>query len=287
MNEPIKKPPVDELFARKLVNLSLPPDERGFARLQARMNQQTQPGNVVFWRTPTFQRTIAAAACLMLVGTLGWYVQSSNKNEPVADAQQTIANRAQRPVKSAKRNAQDAIAQQVVPNVQVEKTIAEGNAEVQNTAITKKPAGALAAVIVSKNNRNKAKPATETTPANGLIERKIADRQIAAVTPVSDKENTTTAPVATAPRTLVVTIAEPDVLVAARQTAQEADQKIVVVSKNTTETGAGKLWRKIQQIRTGETAVANAPADEDEKGLLDRAYGQLKHSFQKNKPARQ
>jgi hypothetical protein len=285
MNEPTKKQPVDELFARKLANLSVSPDERGFTRLQARMNQRTQPEKVVFWRTPTFQRSIAAAACLALIGTLGWYAQSTTSQNPVGDAQQAMASRNQsvRPAETVKLDANESVAQQVVPQAQIEKPISKGKVELRATATTKRPAGELAAVTISKNNRNKTKP----TANNSVIERKNAEQQIASVTPAPSNENTTTVPVTTAPRTLVVTIAEPDVLVAAKQTAQEADQKLVVVSKNTTETGAGKLWRKIQHIRTGETALADAPVDEDEKGLLDRAYGQLKHSFQKNKPARQ
>ncbi|QKZ11470.1 hypothetical protein [Spirosoma sp. KUDC1026] len=291
MNEPIKKQPVDELFARKLANLSLPPDERAFNRLQARMAQQRQPEKVVFWHTPTFQRSVAAAACIVLVATLGWYAQSTNQDRHAAvNTQKTIARHIQqvRPVEQEKPEVSEAVAQQTAPDVQFTKPVPKLNQEIGEPVISKERIIEVATISKPKASKSQVSLTKEKTgPAPNVIERK-SEEQVASVILTPAKDDETPKPAASAPRTLVVTIAEPDVLVAAKQTAQEADQKVVSVNQNTSETGAGKFWRRIQQIRTGETAVANAAVgDNDEKGLLDRAYSEIKHSFQKNKPARQ
>ncbi|GAB3765267.1 hypothetical protein [Spirosoma pomorum] len=290
MNEPIKKQPVDELFARKLTNLSIQPDERGFARLQARMTQQKQPEKVVLWRTPTFQRSIAAAACIVLVATLGWYAQSTNQEKLAAvNTQKTIARHTQpvRPVEQIKKEASEAIVRQTGPNVHFANPIPKSNPEVAEPLISEEQTVGAVAMTKPKNRKTQAGSTREKNVSGPRVIERNSEEQVASITSAPVKDNVTPTPAASAPRTLVVTIAEPDVLVAAKQTAQEADQKVVAVNKNTNETGAGKLWRKIQRIRTGETAVAGTSVEDDEKGLLDRAYGQLKHSFQKNKPARQ
>jgi membrane-associated HD superfamily phosphohydrolase len=291
MNEPIKKQPVDELFARKLAGLSMPPDERGFARLQTRMTKQKQPEKVVFWRTPTFQRSVAAAACILLVATLGWYTQSTNQDKlATVNTQNTVARHSP-PVslgEQRKEETSEAVAQQTVPDAELVKPRSEPQQEVGVPVITQERHVEAIAMTKPKINKTQAGLAKEKSVlASEVIEPKSKE-QVASVASTPVKDNITPMPMASAPRTLVVTIAEPDVLVAAKQTAQEADQKVVAVNNNTNETGAGKLWRKIQKIRTGEAAVANAAvADDDEKGLLDRAYSEIKHSFQKNKPARQ
>ena len=62
MKKHTEKPSIDELFARKLGNMSLPPSSDGFERLQARMGQHKPEVRVVFWRNPDLQRSMAVLA---------------------------------------------------------------------------------------------------------------------------------------------------------------------------------------------------------------------------------
>src|SRR5438874_663574 len=104
MKKPTEKQSIDELFSRKLGNMSLPPSADSFERLQARMGQNKQQGRITVWRNPTMQRYMAAAACLLFVCLFGWLYRPS------------IATKGQ--VQVATNQKVSSHRQQVVPNQQ-------------------------------------------------------------------------------------------------------------------------------------------------------------------------
>lgn len=307
MKKHTEKPPIDDLFARKLGNMSLPTDPRGFERLQARMGQNRPEAHVVFWRNPDVQRYTAAAACLLLVCLFGWLYWPS---ETQTTQQPQVATKQTSPVhpqKSAKEQANQLAEKQkptlaapvvldqekqnerlatverssgskkvnhrsIAQPVEVKKVVLPADVPVRSEAILSqtKP-------TETKVNAEVAAP-HDVVPANQATQEQVADK------------NTVTKAMPTTERVLVVTIEEPASLVAARQAAKTAIEEKSIVATNDKpekETKSGGLWQQVKRIKQGELFAHRDNAANEDRGLLGRAYTGLKHSFDKDKSAKQ
>lgn len=297
MKKRIEKRPVDDLFARRLKNMSLPPNPDGFARLQARMGQSVPETRVVFWQNTTVHRYLAIAACLLLVCLFGWLylsTETANKSETTVAVNKpaTLIEKKQRyePPKSG---------------IEVAATGTKSNQKTtvtdsQTTSTSIKPAKAANGrptnddrqFASTKPNLGKIKPTPSElsivlptkqpaiTEANPLPAGPTTEKQVAATTGKS-------APVAE--RVLIVTIAEPKALVAARQVDKQSDgeeAEVAVADKLEKDSKAASLWQQMKRVKEGEI-FARKEAGEDERGLLGRAYSGLKQTLDKDKSIKQ
>ncbi|MFD2938071.1 hypothetical protein [Spirosoma flavum] len=304
MKKHTEKLPIDDLFARKLGNMSLPPSADGFERLQARMGQQKPDMQVVFWRNPAMPRYIAAAACLLVVCLFGWlYWPTDGTIEP--SQEQVAAN--QPVISSPKKSARKQLDQQqnkVAPDIKMP-ALSGQEVNSDQVAITDKSSG-----------RNKSYTGLASRPlASEETIKTVADEPVLAQTnptKVETKTNTllpgivtptgqaTTEQVAetktiakslpATERVLVVTIAEPQALIAARQAARASVEESAIVAQSDKlekETKAGGLWQQVKRIKQGEIFARQDNAGNDDRGLLGRAYNGLKHSLDKDKSVKQ
>ena len=118
------------------------------------------------------------------------------------------------------------------------------------------------------------------TDVSPVAAEPIVDKQVAA---------TTGKPAPATERVLVVTIAEPEALVAARRTVKASVQDEAVANieaKDEKETKATTLWSQVKRLKQGEIFARKDEGD-DERGLIGRAYSGLKHSLDKDKSIKQ
>lgn len=279
MRKHTEKPPIDDLFARKLGNMSLAPGNDAWEALQERLGQKKQ--RVVFWRNPVLYRYAAAAACLILVALFGWLYWPAGTGTQINNQQ--VAANAQKPVQPTNTQKSERNEQ---PEQNLPPTHTGGQTEqpVEQLANVRKPGRST---DVSKKsgssneNDNLEKIQRSEEPVIAKSEPvKVPTEQPATVS--NEPVVATAKPAPTAERVLVVTIAEPDALIAARQAAQETEEKVVVMNpEETKRKGFKKLLDQIQRVKQGEVAVAK---DENEQGtLLGWAYRGIKQSFEKDK----
>lgn len=296
MKKPTNEPPIDDLFARKLGNASLPPSPDGFARLQSRLGQRGPEARLVFWRNPAVYGYAAAAACLLLVFLFGArYGSGPDKvpgEGPVAVNQVTRPS-AQKPAPTTDSAAADAHlnANSPTPDITIPNPdqLAALDKATKTTESKPKVYGNPAAQM--DRPAVKAIPAPDNEP---VLARSKNDTK-EAVPPVSTSAVGALAqnapkPAPPAERVLIVTIAEPAALVAARQAVANAEPEPAVAradqpDKNDQPTNLTKFWRQVKRVKRGE--VFARQDSNDERGLLNRAYSGLKQSFEKDKPARQ
>lgn len=297
MKKRTEKQPVDDLFTRRLKNMSLPPNPDGFARLQARMGQSQPETRVVFWQNPTVHRYMAVAACLLLTCLFGWLYLST---ETPRGSGATVA--VNKPVTSVGKEQRYELPKSA-NEVATTGTNSDRRATVTNsqtTSTSPKPGNAadgrpqtadrqLASVkpTVRRNKRTSLEmPAvlpTEQlvkTEANPSPAGPTTEKQVAAVT---EK------PAPVAERVLIVTIAEPTALVAARQAIKQPnDEKdaVAVADKSEKDSKVASLWQQVKRVKQGEI-FARKDAGEDERGLLGRAYSGLKQTLDKDKTVKQ
>lgn len=306
MKKHTEKQPIDDLFARKLGNMSLPPSAGGFERLQARMGQNRPEARAVFWRNPAIQRYMAAAACLLLVGLFGWlYWPSGVETRPGGPQVATKQPVPVRPKNAAGQQSNLSTAQPspeaADPNVPSQKMGTERLAKVERTSENKKHSNpsttqpVKADVLQPEASVRNEPILTQTKPVEGkgnpdgitsndvIVASRLTPEQVA-------DRNTTVKPELPTERVLVVTIDEPASLVEGKQAAKTAVEEksgATVNGKPETDTKAGGLWQQVKRIKHGEVFAQRDNADNDDRGLLDRAYNGLKHSFDKNKSTKQ
>lgn len=303
MKKHTEKQPIDDLFARKLGNMSLPPSPNGFERLQARMGQGKPEAGVVFWRNPAMQRYMAAAACLLLVSLFGWLYWPTSVQKPngslVATNQKVLPNSRAITQKQVKQQAQTPAPDAATPDFLSQETPANQVAQVEKTSI-KNDDNRHVVEQSSKTNKAALKilPSTSNEPVLTQI-KPVEGKNIPEVmspdvvtpsNPVVADNQTISKPAPPAERGLVVTIAEPELLVAARQAAKASveDKAVVAVNgKPERDAKEGGLWQQVKRIKQGEVFARRDNPDNDERGLLGRAYSGLKQSFEKDKPAKQ
>jgi hypothetical protein len=306
MKKHTEKPPIDELFARRLGNMSITPSADGFERLQARMGKAQPEARIVFWRNPVMQRYMAAAACLVLVSLFGWLYWPSGSNTesgqtqiatnqrvpsgppsektvPGANDRQPQTNQTSEKGTDAKMFETTPADQVAAVNTNPRQTLPTMNPQkrsVEQTKSTEIQPDIAAMPTVAQTKPVQIKTQTEivapVTPVNPL---KAVTEQLADNKP-------TTKPSPVQERVLEVTIAEPEALVAARQaakTAVETKAMVAQTDKPEKETKAGSLWQQVKRIKNGEVFARQDKFGDDEGGLLGRAYSGLKHSLEKDK----
>ncbi|WP_198174921.1 hypothetical protein [Spirosoma arboris] len=318
MKKQPEKQPIDDLFARKLGNMSLPPSADGFARLQARMGQGKQETKIVFWRNPEMQRYMAAAACLLLVCLFGWLYWPSGDKSTI-DGVQIATNQKGKSASTEKRSAQKkASLKQPIQPIDNQSIDNEINPVMPDKDVAEEQLADInKGSVISKQNRDLANPSVEIhkptrkalplstnepvlaqtnpNPVNAKAKPETVKQDV--VQPIvqsSTEQVAETKPITksapSAERVLVVTIAEPEALVAARQAAKNAvEEQSVVAStdKPEKETKMGGLWQQVKRIKQGEVFARQDSPNDDERGLLGRAYNGLKHSLDKDKSTKQ
>ncbi len=306
MKRHTEKQPIDDLFARKIGNMSLPPSADGFERLQARMGQQKPEVRLIFWHNPTVQQYMAAAACLLLVCLFGWLYWPSGgavEQSQMATNQQEVAH--------PKKSVQPQIKQrqnETKPNVETPNSLDQDiyseqiAVSAKSVEKDKRNNGSASRSTESDKAINKTVPTETNKPV--LAQTKPIETPTTADTPAlntlqgvsratveqlaENKAITKSIPVAE--RVLVVTIAEPESLIAARQTAKASVEDKAVVTQNEKsekETKVSGLWQQVKRIKQGDVFARQDDMSNDDRGLLGRAYNGLKHSFDKDKSAKQ
>lgn len=299
MKKRTEKQPVDDLFARRLTDMSLPPNRDGFARLQARMGQSEPERRVMFWQNPIVQRYIAVAACVLMTCLFGWLYLTTEtpqgKETTVAVNESVTLTKEKHRYEQPKSNIDIATAD---PNLdrEVPNSI---DSEAVNSAL-----GGRSKIITDYSTNDNRRTATTTTqinktslpdvsaampiPAGELAKTEVNSPSAEPTTeskiaPATDK----TAPVAE--RVLVVTIAEPKALIAARQLDKQPngeEDAVVTADKSEKDSKVTNLWQQMKRVKQGEI-FARKDASEDERGLLGRAYSGLKHTLDKDKSVKQ
>ena len=301
MKKLTEKPPIDELFARKLGNMSLPPSLDGFERLQARMGQREPEAKVVFWRNSDLQRYMAAAACLLLVCLFGWLYWPSGKTiTPIGEQVATNQGAKFQPKKSAQpkidQQSGNLTSKGITPDMAGQKAVMEQVAVVDKPTQNGQKEGIAASQRVVKTYAPEInKPIlAQTTPVKSQNTPDVTTpaNQPSVNQPMTEQltENKLLhrAPAQATERVLDVTIAEPEALVAARQVATESIQeKPVLAATETQPKEARGFWQQVKRIKQGEVFARHDNPANDERGLLGRAYSGLKQSFDKDKSAKQ
>lgn len=296
MKKETEKQPIDDLFARKMSNMSLPPSPDGFERLQKRINQDKPDERIIFWRNSSVQWYMAVAACLILVGLFGWLQWQPNAQTMLGGS--VVATKYTLPRYSQKQmENQSNQPNSVVANKQKE----DGQlALVEETTVNKKKGLSTAQSddirkpVLHHHSIQNEPVLTQAEPAKAQVDpedtrvqntpqiNNVATEQVAA-SPVTVKLSSPTE------RVLIVTIEEPASLVAARQTAQkfvEEKPTLTINDKDEKETKSG-VWNQVRRFKEGELFARHNDGTTGERGLLDRAYNSLKHSIDKNKQAKQ
>ena len=258
------KPPVDDLFARKLENMSLPPNPDGFARLQARMGRTEPSVQYVFWRNPTNQRYMAVAACLLMVCLFGGLYLLTEA--PVSEQRATAPINKLRPSPIPKQ-----VEWKSTANQEQVAAIRPSPKRKMNARISPQPTGRrsgnfdkpVVSKVVTDNRRLAAiNPAahgkqlmSQNTPTmipDGPATKPIINTPPAGPTPGPQLSATTIKPAPTAERVLVVTIAEPEGLVAAHQAVKQSTESkgiAAVADKPDKESKATTLWQQVKRVK--------------------------------------
>ena len=303
MKKRTEKHIVDDLFARKLENMSLPPSPDEFARLQARMGQGEPETRVVFWRNPASHRYMAIAASLLLVCLFGWLYLSTET--PATGGKRVAIN------KSAASPVQDHIREQLDLNPGTKVVAAQSSPDElipssTDLKTTNSPSakdnGRAVGKQITDNRRLaridqttlEAKTSSQSVPILALTKstEPVVETHVntPSAKPTAEEEMTamTSKPAPVAERVLIVTINEPATLLAARQTVEPSGEKdvVVAVDEPEKEIKAVNLWRQVKRIKQGEI-FARKDAGDEERGLLGRAYSGLKQTFDKDKSAKQ
>ncbi len=299
MKKHTEKTPIDDLFARKLGSISLPPSPDGFERLQAKMGHRKPEARIGVWRNPAMQRYMAIAACFLLVCVFGWLYWPSNETTTPIAANKAASSSSEKQSQESTANAQSASLpadkthdlqnqRETIGQVAVSTKSAILNRDHDNPksidrhkVLTISPAsGSELAVVPAKKTEEKVEEAVTVpdvaTPVNRTTE------QLAENSP-------TVKPVPATERGLVVTISEPEALVAARQAVKtDADEKSAVATndKPEKETKGNSLWQQVKRIKQGDVFARETNSDV-ETSLIGRAYNGLKHNFDKDKSAKQ
>jgi hypothetical protein len=308
MKKHTERQPIDDLFARKLGNMSLPPSSDGFERLQARMGKQKQEAKIVIWKNPVVHRYMAAAACLLIVCLFGWLYWPSGKSTDngnvaaIGNNEKQVASNKPKPGadnKPVETTKTDTAAPEMSPGAS--RSILETENE-QLATMSNNEVKAIENPLKkqSKKQRNvENNSSLPTTDLPALAQNKPLEDptkpERASLDPVkpmtASQEQPTVAANKETPhseRVLVVTIAEPEALVAARQAAKTSveEKSAKTVADNQEKESKPNLWQQVKRLKQGEV-LARGDDSENDRGLLGRAYNGLKHSFDKEKSTKQ
>ncbi len=299
MKEQEDNQPIDAFFARKLGDASLSPGPDGYERLQARISKADPGARVVIRRNTTIQRYMAIAACLLVVCLFGWFYLQSNSA-------------------SLKQGEQVAASAVKSPNTVTEQseTQTNKNPTVKKSDSSRTGVGSenhLATVNRPAESEQHPYPSVDTYGQLGQNKNKVIDaagseKNILTQSPVREdvaKPTLTTLPElkptnsvaidteqpageivktnAPVERVLTVTIKEPASLVAAQPITGKERVSVNTNEDNSEKEAKGTLWQQVRRIKEGNVFVRHDDLNNDDKGLLGRAYSGLKQSFEKDK----
>ncbi|QJD78131.1 hypothetical protein [Spirosoma rhododendri] len=276
---------LDDLFARKLGKLERPPSSDSFARLQQRMQGGQEQTRVVFWRNQTVQ--MAAAACLAAVLLFGWLYSNDRSTNPIGNnptasvsekkqrTSETGADKQPTVVSTVNEETMPQLADNkpaAEPKAAGRKPSARANSERNQIPLEQKPLVATALATKAAQQSQRA--------AEMMIDKPTPTPVIAAV------PQTAVASKPAAERVLIVTIQEPEALVAARQTATSVVNNMPVLAASPTKEGKASFWSQVKRLKQDDD-VARQEGPTDESGLLSRAYKGIRQKLEKDKPAKQ
>lgn len=299
MKKDSEKQPIDNLFARRLGKMSLPPSPDGFERLQQRMESDKPAVRIGLWRNQTTQRYMTAAACLLFLCLFGWLywhsdAQTTSERRQIA-TNHSLPEHPQKPAENQPGQSDAAVSNEQQQSGQValvDRTAAAGR---------KKPAKSQVdgthTSVLSLQSSSIVHGETALTQANPVLAKAdLEDTRVQSTPQVdhsaTEQVATNSAPIkpsAVAERVLIVTIEEPASLVAARQRARDyvEEKAALTATDKAGKEAKGSVWQHVKRFKEGELFARHSEENTDERGLLDRAYSGLKHSFDKNKPAKQ
>lgn len=295
MKNHTEKPPIDDLFARKIGNMSLQPGADAWETLQARL------GNSPVRRmVPVWYRYAAVAASLLIVGTVGWLYKPIDTESPTIKNQIASVRKRAEFIKPTKPH----VSKPIIPTQDEVLQLSSNETDqvpvlTQAIELPNKNQHRKKEVITITNAEEtgvanvKTEPVGETqlpkvvTPMELSIAQTAQSPALKTVSPIESKVSDNN----TDERTLVVTIAIPKVLVN-NQTANQKNESLI--SALTAEKGgkeekankAARFLRKLKQLKEGDEAFAynDKKNDEDEEsGLISRLYGNVKHSIDSKK----
>jgi len=276
-----EKNPLDELFARKLGKLERPPSSDSFARLQQRMQGGQEQPRMIVWRNPTLQ--MAAAACVAVAFLIGWHYTGNGSGSIVTGSEQSVAIQKKQPDKSVEYNSKGTAAKETVDK-------APQVAQSTNTVTTERSRSTKStqsATNVVKLSVNKQLMAGKVSVPNETQSELTTSTVVKPATEaVVTTKGMSTAPMKPAERVLVVTIEEPEALVAARQTAASVVNNMPVLAASSSKEGKATFWQQVKRLKQDDD-VARKEGATDESGLLSRAYKGIKQRLEKDKQAKQ
>ena len=276
-----EKNPLDELFARKLGKLERPPSSDSFARLQQRMQGGQEQPRMIVWRNPTLQ--MAAAACVAIAFLIGWHYTGNGSGSIVTGSEQSVAIQKKQPEKPVEYNSKGTAEKETVDK-------APQVAQSTNTVTTERSRSTKStqsATNVVKLSVNKQLMAGKVSVPNETQSELTTSTVVKPATEaVVTTKATPTAPMKPAERVLVVTIEEPEALVAARQTAASVVNNMPVLAASSSKEGKATFWQQVKRLKQDDD-VARKEGATDESGLLSRAYKGIKQRLEKDKQAKQ
>lgn len=288
MKKHTEKQPIDDLFARKLGNMSLQPGADAWETLQERMGSKPTRRLIPVW-----YRYAATAACVVVVSTIGWLSWPQIEVENVDNARIALVT-----TKARKADQRKPITREVE-----KEALPEDTKQLATSASGKD--GYIVNVLaknqhLDKSISTKVKEQVKTHPDKLLLAENQTQRSIEqaesviaeANQPVEIKTEPTgqTENKKSAERTLIVSIATPTVALAANQPVEQKNQSLMS-ALDTDErvekpTKASRFFRKLKQLKNGNEALAystNQNDEDEESGLISRLYGNVKHSIDSKK----
>lgn len=290
MKKQTEKLPIDDLFSRKLEKMSLEPSADAWEILQAKI------GNSPVRRiTPSWYWYAAAAACVVLVATIGrvsWstFVADDKSGQEVAITSRVYQLKTKLAAPAVKESNTSAGAHQQMPLIVLDAqrpTLVQASKQPQQQH-NKEETVALQDRIEIKNTEDKLPLERAEDLAGNMVESVIPKTDVKAIAPI----NSQAANKHTEERTLVVSIAAPSTVLVNDQ-PRNARQETLISAFNDNKTDeeqkptkAVRFLRKLKQLKEGEEVlVANVKQEdnEDESGLLGRLYGNVRHSIDSKK----
>lgn len=277
-----EKNPLDELFARRLGNLERPPKPDSFARLQQRMQGGREIPRLVVWRNPNLK--MAAAACVLVALLMGWLYSNNQPGNANIGTEQAIAVREHQQNESVNSDGKVATKRTNVnplPQVaRVESAVAPKQSQPKKSEQSTASGTDLAdykQVVASRTTTSQQETLSTATPSSV---QKPATETIAAVKTAPTPQTMPTE------RVLVVTIEEPEALVAARQTAASVVNNMPVLAASPSKEGKATFWQQLKRLKQDDD-VARQEGAVDESGLVSRAYKGIKQRLEKDKQTKQ
>jgi hypothetical protein len=277
MDKPTEHQPLDDFFKRKLNNASVTPRADGWNRLQDKLQHSASPdesnksrriGTVWYWAIST------VAACLLIVfiwNRQNQLASQKSSGETIAQVKHKIPLQSKRAgqknlptEKTSELQSKDRREQiddtpiSVIDQLPQRSIVAKSSAKKAGKVEVDKEKQIAEPIIVAQASSQQSQLVTRPAEVK-LIEQKSNDKGL----PSEQLEK----PLNTE-RTLIVSVAEPEVKVVAESSFQLSKASAETANENR----LSRVLRQIKRLKEGETlakAEANSSIDE-ESGLFDR-----------------